>query len=122
MASENRIHPIEHKRALENITPTLTSRNREQNNASNSKKTAVQNKIPFENAYVDDCYKFIVGNGNNSNLIRNALKYRNYWIEIQPVHSMFNFKWLPTSECIKFARLGHVDPYFRRELDNTNFN
>ena len=31
-------------------------------------------KIPFENAYVEDCYKFIIGYGNNSGLIRNALK------------------------------------------------
>ena len=65
-------------------------------------------KIPFENAYVEDCYKFIIGYGNNSGLIRNALKARSWWIEIQPVHSMFNFKWNPTSDGIKFARLGHV--------------
>ena len=67
-------------------------------------------KIPFENAYVEDCYKFIIGYGNNSNIIRLALKQRSWWIEIQPVHSMFNFKWLPVSDGIKFARLGHMDP------------
>lgn len=67
-------------------------------------------KIPFENAYVEDCYKFIIGYGNNCNLIRNALKQRNWWIEIQPVHSMFNFKWNPVSDGIKFGRLGHNDP------------
>ena len=39
-------------------------------------------KIPFENAYVEDCYKFIIGYGNNCNLIRNALKQRSWWIEI----------------------------------------
>lgn len=27
-------------------------------------------KVPFENAYVEDCYKFIVTAGNNSGLIR----------------------------------------------------
>ena len=65
-------------------------------------------KIPFENAYVEECYKFIIGYGNNSNLIRKALERRSWWIEIQPVHSMFNFKWLPVSNGIKFGRLGHI--------------
>ena len=72
-------------------------------------------KIPFENAYVEDCYKFIIGYGNNSGLIRNALKQRSWWIEIQPVHSMFNFKWNPVSDGIKFARLGHTDPGIREK-------
>ena len=67
-------------------------------------------KIPFENAYVEDCYKFIIGYGNNSNSIRKALASRSWWIEIQPVHSMFNFKWNPVSDGIKFARLGHQIP------------
>ena len=72
-------------------------------------------KIPFENAYVEDCYKFIIGYGNNSGLIRAALKQRSWWIEIQPVHSMFNFKWNPVSDGIKFARLGHVEPVKREQ-------
>lgn len=28
---------------------------------------------------------------------------------------MFNFKWNPTSEGIKFARLGHIDPGKREQ-------
>ncbi|MFO0118188.1 MAG: hypothetical protein ACK521_11450 [bacterium] len=39
-------------------------------------------KIPFENAYVEDCYKFIICYGNNSGLVRKALERRNWWIEI----------------------------------------
>jgi hypothetical protein len=66
-------------------------------------------KIPFENAYVEDCYKFIVVYGNNSTLIRKAFERRSWWIEIQPVHSMYNFKWQPFSQGIKFARLGHSE-------------
>jgi hypothetical protein len=72
-------------------------------------------KIPFENAYAEDCYKFIIGYGNNSSLIRAAMKQRSWWIEIQPVHSMFNFKWNPTSDGIKFARLGHTVDLGKRE-------
>ena len=76
-------------------------------------------KIPFENAYVEDCYKFIIGYGNNSGLIRTALKQRSWWIEIQPVHSMFNFKWNPVSDGIKFARLGHHVDASKREQVGT---
>lgn len=64
-----------------------------------------KNKIPFENAYVEDCYKFIVTSGNNSQLVRKALEKRSWWIEIQPVHSLFNFKWQPCSGGIRFDRL-----------------
>jgi hypothetical protein len=52
-----------------------------------------KSKIPFANAYVEDCYKFIVVPGNNSGLIRKALERRDWWIEIPALHSMFNFKW-----------------------------
>ena len=65
------------------------------------------NKIPFENAYVADCYKYIVTAGNNSQLIRKAMQRRNWWIEIQQVHSMYNFKWQPTSSGLNFNRLGN---------------
>jgi hypothetical protein len=41
-----------------------------------------KSKIPFENAYVENCYKFIVTNGNNSGLIRKAMEKRSWWIEI----------------------------------------
>jgi hypothetical protein len=41
-----------------------------------------KSKIPFENAYVDDCYKFIIMSGNNSQIIRKALEKRSWWIEI----------------------------------------
>jgi hypothetical protein len=30
-------------------------------------------KIPFDNAYLEDFYKFIVTTGNNSGLIRKAM-------------------------------------------------
>jgi hypothetical protein len=45
-------------------------------------KEKPKSKIPFENAYVEDCYKFIVTSGNNSGLIRKALDRRSWWIEI----------------------------------------
>jgi hypothetical protein len=57
---------------------------------------------------VEDCYKFIVVPGNNSGLVRKAMERREWWIEIPPVHSMYNFKWQPVSYGIKFDRLGPV--------------
>ncbi len=59
--------------------------------SSNSHKRA--SKIPFSNAYVEDCYKFVVVAGNNSGLVRQAIQRRDWWIEIPALHSMFNFKW-----------------------------
>lgn len=68
---------------------------------------------------MEDCYKFIVCYGNNSGLVRKALERRSWWIEIQPVHSMFNFKWQPFSNGIKFARLGHMEQPKPGELGST---
>jgi hypothetical protein len=69
-----------------------------------------KNKIPFENAYVQDCFKYVVTSGNNSQLIRKAMHKRNWWIEIQAVHSMYNFKWQPTSGGIRFERMTSLVP------------
>ena len=77
-------------------------------------------KIPFENAYVEDCYKFIIVPGNNSGLVRKALERRSWWIEIQPVHSMFNFKWQPFSTGLKFGRLGHIEDKKMGDLGSTS--
>jgi|JI9StandDraft_1071089.scaffolds.fasta_scaffold135404_2 hypothetical protein len=52
-----------------------------------------KSKIPFSNAYIEDCYKFIIVSGNNSGLIRRAMERRDWWIEIPAVHSMYNFRW-----------------------------
>jgi hypothetical protein len=81
----------------------LKAMNRKQHDVyGNPIKTAKgKSKIPFENAYVQDCYKFIVTPGNNSQIIRKAMQKRHWWIEIQPVHS----KWQPTSAGIRFERM-----------------
>jgi len=71
------------------------------------KKISSDFKIPIENAYVEDCYKFIVTHGNNSGLIRQAMQRRDWWIEIQPNYTLFNFKWQPTSKGLNFKRLGN---------------
>jgi len=71
-------------------------------------------KIPFSNAYVPDCYKFIVVPGNNSQILRKAMERRDWWIEIPSVHSMYNFKWQPVSWGIKFERLS---PPTKKQMD-----
>jgi hypothetical protein len=48
--------------------------------------------------------------GNNSGLVRKAIERRDWWIEIPALHSMFNFKWQPVSNGIKFERLSPVRP------------
>jgi len=46
--------------------------------------------------------------GNNSNNVSKVMGKRRWWIEIQPVHSLFNFKWQPVSSGIRFDKLGAV--------------
>ena len=62
-------------------------------------------KIPFANAYVEDCFKFSVIEGNNCGLVRSALLRRDWWIQIPIVHSLYNFRWQPVSYGIKFEML-----------------
>ncbi len=98
------------QQALQQLTSASGSRPKKQPTDlyGNPKNEKPKHKIPFENTYVEDCYKFIVMPGNNSRLIREALEKRHWWIEIQPVHSMFNFRWHPVSTGIRFDRLtGH---------------
>lgn len=79
-------------------------------NGSNAIVVPKKSKIPFANAYVEDCYKFVVIPGNNSGLIRKALERREWWIEIPSIHSLYHFKWQPVSYGIKFERLSPNKP------------
>jgi hypothetical protein len=54
-------------------------------------------KIPFSTLYDTDHLKFIIVPGNNSKLIKEAMKQRKGWIECPPFNSVYNFKWCPTS-------------------------
>ena len=60
---------------------------------------------PFWDAYKSNKYKFVITPGNNSKLIREAMKKRWWWIEIPNINSLFNFKWQPFSKGIKFNEL-----------------
>ena len=42
---------------------------------------------------------------NNGDLIKRILETREWWKETTPHNSVFNFKWLATSNQIKFERL-----------------
>ena len=62
-------------------------------------------KVPFSNIYMNHKFKYIITQGNNSKLIREAFKRRKWWIEIQNMNNQFNFKWSPVSGGIKFREL-----------------
>jgi hypothetical protein len=70
-----------------------------------SKAVKKSSKIPFSGMYNTRKYKFIVTQGNNSKLIREAMQRRPWWIEIPKFNSIFNFKWQPTSFRMKFHEL-----------------
>lgn len=70
------------------------------------KKTNKSNKPSFAEIYNSKKYKYIVTQGNNSKLIREAMKKRFWWVEIPNFNTMFNFKWQPTSHRMKFSELG----------------
>lgn len=67
-------------------------------------------KIAFSNIYSKNKYKYIVTPGNNSNLIREAMQQRSWWVEIPNVDSAFNFKWQPVSYRMKFRKLNQKGP------------
>ena len=62
-------------------------------------------KIPFSTIYKSKKYKYIITPGNNSKLIREAMKRRSWWIEIPNFNFLYNFKWQPVSNGIKFSDL-----------------
>lgn len=59
----------------------------------------------FEKNY----YYYVIKSGNNSRVIREALKLRPHWREcVSTSNSLFNFKWKETSTGIDFSRLNKV--------------
>lgn len=70
-------------------------------------------KIAFSNIYNNNKFKYIVTQGNNSKLIREAMKTRPWWVEIPNVDSAFNFKWQPVSYRMKFRDLVKKSPIKR---------
>ena len=71
------------------------------------KKKAVKTcKVPFAGIYNNKKFKFIVTPGNNSKLIREAMRKRSWWVEVPNYNSVFNFKWQPTSHRMKFREIG----------------
>ena len=47
-------------------------------------------------------YKYIIGHGNNSELVKRVMKTRACWINLQFPN---NFKWQPVSKGINFDKL-----------------
>jgi hypothetical protein len=50
-------------------------------------------------------YKYIVMPGNNSRIIKEAMEKRDWWVETHPFSSLYNFKWKPDSNGIRFDQL-----------------
>ena len=47
--------------------------------------------------------KYIIVNGNNSQLVKNCMEMRKeWWEETNDFDTLFNFKWQPISKGIKF--------------------
>ena len=75
-----------------------------QNQEQNSPQKQIQ-KIPFSTIYSNDRFKYVIMPGNNSRLIKEAMQRRDWWIETPPFNSMFNFKWKPFSQGIRFENV-----------------
>lgn len=73
--------------------------------SSSNQKLAISNRIAFSNIYNNQKYKYIVTAGNNSKLVKEAMRRRPWWIEIPNIDSIFNFKWQPFSFGMKFREL-----------------
>ena len=74
-------------------------------NNPQKKKIIGSAKVPFSGIYNTKKFKFVVTQGNNSKLIKEAMRKRSWWVEIPNFNTAFNFKWQPTSHRIKFLDL-----------------
>lgn len=79
-------------------------------------------KIAFSNIYNTNKLKYIVTSGNNSKLIREAMKRRPWWVEIPNVDSVFNFKWQPVSYRMKFRDLTYKPPGNKQIVNHFEFH
>lgn len=79
-------------------------------------------KIAFSNIYNTNKYKYIVTAGNNSKLIKEAMKRRSWWVEIPNVDTVFNFKWQPTSYRMKFRDLVYKHPANKQIVNHVEFH
>ena len=78
-----------------------------ENDKTKTKKVSkALDKVQFSSIYNNRKFKFIITPGNNSKLIREALKRRSWWVEIPNFNTVFNFKWQPTSYKLKYKDLG----------------
>ena len=78
----------------------------QQNSPIKKDSNKTGNKPSFSSIYNNKKYKYIITPGNNSNIIREAMKQRKWWVEIPNFNNVFNFKWQPTSYRLKFKDLG----------------
>jgi len=70
-------------------------------------------RIPLNNIYVPNKYKYIIADGSKGeqpgdlykNLIREAMQQRPEWIEVPNISTIYNFKWQPFSDGIRFDEL-----------------
>ncbi|KAL4435557.1 hypothetical protein ABPG74_020333 [Tetrahymena malaccensis] len=83
-------------------------------NTSSFIKSEYQNAIRLDkeqisfvqnNTQQQSAYKFIIGNGNNSQLVREILQQKGGWEETQSHNLYFHFNWQPISQGINFERI-----------------
>ncbi|CAI2373826.1 unnamed protein product [Moneuplotes crassus] len=99
---------IEEQKIREGLDMMLHTKSKRKDERISTSNTC--SKIAFSNIYSKNKYKYIVTPGNNSNLIREAMQQRNWWVEIPNVDSAFNFKWQPVSFRMKFRKLSQKNP------------
>ncbi|EAS00468.2 tubulin-tyrosine ligase family protein (macronuclear) [Tetrahymena thermophila SB210] len=80
------------------FTTLLTSKSRIEENDKSNNQTKAQLSQPAP-------YKFIIGKGNNSELVRKVMSKKQGWVECTGHYVYYNFNWQSVSSLVKFDRM-----------------
>jgi len=67
---------------------------------------AKYNLLSLNRQEITELYKYILGLGNNHEVVKRVLDARPSWTQIRSSQTLYNFKWTPSSRFIKFDFLG----------------
>lgn len=101
-----KIKPDEKKQVEVRNIEIIADGDNQENRLIKKNSNKAEAKPSFSSIYNSKKYKYIITPGNNSNIIREAMKQRKWWVEIPNFNNVFNFKWQPTSCRLKFKELG----------------
>ena len=66
-------------------------------------------------------FKYFVGRGNNSGLVKRVLKNRSWWEETKIYDDSYNLKWAQTYRGFRYERLG-ISPHVKQLVNHFEYH